>query len=116
MTRNAERYTTDQLAEALKATNGLVSLAARRVGISRSQFYTRIRNTRSLQEIIEDGREELVDLAEMALRSGIINKEPWAVGMALKSLGKKRGYVERQETEQSGEIVIRIKRDDNTND
>lgn len=51
-------------------------------------------------------RAALVDLAEMGFKSAIINKEPWALAFALKTLGKHLGYVERQElTGKDGEPV-----------
>jgi hypothetical protein len=43
----------------------------------------------------QDG--EFVDTAELKLRQAVINGEAWAVLFALRTKGKERGYVERQE-------------------
>jgi hypothetical protein len=53
-------------------------------------------------------REEIVDYAEMGLRGAVLNKEAWAIAFSLKTLGKSRGYVERQEVtgKDGGAIVV----------
>ena len=51
----------------------------------------------SVQDALLSERAALVDLAEMGFKSAILNKEPWALAFALKTLGKHLGYVERQE-------------------
>lgn len=51
----------------------------------------------TVKEALLSERASLVDLAEMGFKSAIINKEPWALAFALKTLGKHLGYVERQE-------------------
>jgi len=94
---HANLYSTEQIIEALRATNGLVSLAARQLGCVPGTIYNRAKNTKSVQQAIDDCRDELIDHAELALRSAVLDKEPWAVGLVLKTLGKNRGYVERQE-------------------
>ena len=55
-----------------------------------------------------------MDLAEMGFKSAIINKEPWALAFALKTLGKHLGYVERQEVTgaEGSHIVVRLVGDD----
>ena len=88
---------TESIIDALKATNGLVSLAARRLGCSPEAIYKRAKQTQSIQQAIDGSRVELVDHAELALRRAILQGEPWAVALTLKTLGKSRGYVERQE-------------------
>lgn len=90
-------YTTEAIIDALKQTNGLVSLAARRLGCSASTIYSRAHAVQSVQQAIDDSRDEIVDAAELALRAAVMDKQPWAVALVLKTLGKGRGYVERQE-------------------
>ena len=113
-----ERWRNQQIIEALKRTNGLVSLAAQNLGCSPQTIYNRAKRVPSVQQVIDDSRDGLVDLAELALRRCIVGDrekgiEPagWAVALVAKTLGKKRGYVERQEIEQSGEVLIRVVRD-----
>lgn len=97
MPGSKERVKTQRIIDCLKETNGLVSLAAKRVPCSMTTIYTRARNVAAVQRVIDECRGELVDLGELALRRAVVNGEPWAVSLVLKTLGKNRGYVERQE-------------------
>ncbi len=96
------RYTIDEIADALKATNGLVSLAAKRLGCAASTIYKRLQKSPTLREVQRQARAELVDLAEAKLRQAILDGQPWAIGLVLKTLGKERGYTERQELALAG--------------
>ena len=98
----AYQYSTDDIIDALKATNGLISLAAKRLGCCSQTIYNRATRVQKVQDTIDACRDELVDLGELALRSAVVNKEPWAVSLVLKTLGRHRGYVERQDNEVSG--------------
>ncbi len=93
------RIPTDRIIAALRETNGLVSLAAKRVPCSMTTIYTRARNVAAVRQVIDECRSELVDYGELALRRAVIAGEPWAVGLVLKTLGKGRGYSEKIETE-----------------
>lgn len=90
-------YATEQIIEALRATNGLISLAAKRLGCNPTTIYRRAERVQSVRRVIDECRAELVDEAEQALRNAILDREPWAVALTLRTLGKNRGYVERQE-------------------
>lgn len=108
MTGSSERIPTERIIACLRETNGLVSLAAKRVPCAISTINERRKRVQAVQHVIDECREELVDLGELALRAAIIRGEPWAVGFALKTLGKNRGYVERQEVTgaDAGPIVV----------
>ena len=98
MTGSKERVSTERIIECLRETNGLVSLAAKRVPCSISTINTRRKRVQAVEQVIQECRGELVDLGELALRKAVLAGEPWAVSLVLKTLGKDRGYVERQET------------------
>jgi len=110
----SRQYTTEEIIDALEATNGLVSLAARRLGCNPQPIYTRAKNVARVQQAIEDSRTELVDHAELALRAAVLKKDPWAGALVLKTLGKSRGYVERQEVTgtDNSPITVRLVKDD----
>ena len=97
MTDHRPHIPTDRIIAALRETNGLISLAAKRVPCSVTTIYTRARNVQAVAQVIRECRAELVDYGELALRRAVIDGEPWAVGLVLKTLGKDRGYIERQE-------------------
>jgi len=92
-----ERIPTDRIIQALRETNGLVSLAAKRVPCSITTINVRRKRVQAVEQVIQECRGELVDLGELALRKAVLAGEPWAVSLVLKTLGKDRGYVERQE-------------------
>jgi hypothetical protein len=104
------QLTVSQIVEALQATNGLVSLAAKKLGCSPQNIYARRERSPAIGKAIYDSRQELVDHAELALRSAVLDKEAWAVCLVLKTLGKDRGYVERQEVTgaEGGPLTFRV--------
>lgn len=89
--------TSEQIAAALRAANGNVSEAARQLGAGRATLYEHMQNDPTLMTILTDAREALVDSAESALSKLIKEGNVAAVIFALKTQGKKRGWVERQE-------------------
>lgn len=99
--------------DALQRMQGNVSAAARALGVARITLHRRINADPDLQAVVEDARQSMVDNAESALNRAVINGEAWAVCFTLKTQGRKRGYVERQELEHTGaggggiEIVAR---------
>lgn len=108
MSGSTERVKTQRIIDCLKEVNGLISLAAKRVPCSPSTIRRRAAAVQSVQAVIDESRGELVDLGELALRRAVVNGEPWAVALVLKTLGKSRGYVERQEVQQDGVTVLRV--------
>ncbi len=93
------KYTTEQIVAALHEMNGMIYLAARRLGCAPTTIYRRAEHVKIVQQAIQDSRGELVDIAEQKLRAAVLDREPWAVALVVKTLGKDRGYVERQEVQ-----------------
>ena len=91
------KFTNVQIIEALHSVNGMIYLAARKLGCTPQTIYNRMAKTNTIRQAVEDSRGELVDISEQKLRLAVMKGEPWAVALVLKTLGKKRGYVERQE-------------------
>jgi hypothetical protein len=86
----------DELAEALRAHHGLVSLAAAALGIARESLHRRIRQSKQLQAVLAEAREHVTDVAEASLFRAIEGGEAWAVCFYLKTQGRARGYIEKQ--------------------
>jgi len=91
------QYRTPDIIAALERTHGMIYLAAKELGCNPSTIYRRADKNKEIQSIIDSFRGQLVDKAELKLEQAVMNGEPWAVTLTLKSLGKNRGYVERQE-------------------
>ena len=103
-----QKFTNAQIVEAVKSMNGMIYLAARQLGCTPQAIYKRMAKSATIREAVDDSRGEMVDISEQKLRAAVMNGEPWAVAMVLKTLGKSRGYVERQEVTgaESGPIEL----------
>jgi hypothetical protein len=78
-----------------KANN--VHLTCKAVGISRATFYAWIRDDDDFRETIWHVEEGDIDAAETALKRQVLDGNITAIIFYLKTKGKNRGYVERQE-------------------
>lgn len=94
MTRPGLMYKTNaEIVSAIQASQGLVSVAARRLGVSRRTLYNRINKSRVIREALADARELTSDVAEAKLFQAIRNGEAWAIKFYLQTVGKQRGYI-----------------------
>ena len=64
------KATLKQCKDALKQCDGRVALAAKALGMSFQAMYQRMGKHVELQEIAENSREEMIDIAETALKKG----------------------------------------------
>lgn len=96
--KKGERYTAQQMIDALHETKGMVSLAAKRLGCDPHTVYRYIREYPTVAHAQKLEREAMTDVAELALYKAIKDGEGWAVCFYLKCQGKERGYVERIDT------------------
>ena len=71
--------------------------AARVLGCHADTIRNYAKRSKLVENELNSKRNDLVDLAELGLRKALVNYESWAIGFTLKTLGKSRGYVERQE-------------------
>ncbi len=92
-----ELYTPERVAAVLKETLGIVSHAARRLGVSTNTIQRYIRRHDACREAAEEGRAQRIDVAELALHKAVLNGEPWAIRFTLATIGGHRGFVERRE-------------------
>lgn len=94
------------VAKALVEMSGNISAVARKFGVSRSRVWEFITRRPDLQKVLSDTRETAVDHAESSLLRAILLGEAWAVAFMLKTQGKSRGYVERQEILQNTKVTV----------
>lgn len=90
---------TELIAQALQQSAGNITEAARSLGMSRTGLHLRISKTASLQQVVKEEREALIDMAESALRTKIRGGNMTAIIWALKASpeAKRRGWSERTE-------------------
>ena len=83
--------------EALKSQLGIVTSACKLVGISRQTHYRWLREDENYKAWIEQIPDITLDFAETALLKQIKEGNTTAIIFYLKTKGKQRGYIERQE-------------------
>lgn len=104
MKSTQERTTKYKKEKFLKSflSNGFnISKSCDDVGIHRRTYYDWIDKDIDFKSSIEEAQEKLIDDVENALHEKILNGDTTSIIFFLKTKGKKRGYVEKQETELS---------------
>jgi len=107
-----QKFTAEQMVAALIETRGMVYHAANRLGCSAQTVYNYVKRYATVRRAKEQAEGMMLDNAELALNSAILGGQPWAVMFVLKTKGKQRGYVERQEISgpEGKELVVNIVR------
>lgn len=101
------RYRTQQIVESLRASKGMVSVAARRLGCTRKTISTRMKRSPQIADELYEQREMSIDMAEVGLMAAVQKGEAWAICFLLKTIGKSRGYSERFELQNTGEPLVK---------
>jgi hypothetical protein len=83
--------------EALEKSLGVVTTACKNVGIGRTTFYGWIQEDEEFAKEVDDIQNIALDFAESQLHKQIGEGNTSATIFYLKTKGKKRGYIERQE-------------------
>lgn len=92
-----EEYTPQQIIDAIEACGGLVIRAAKRLKCTPKTVRNYAARYPAVKAAIEAARDDLLDKAEDALLTRINKGDTAAIIFTLKTVGKVRGYVERQE-------------------
>jgi len=87
--------------EALERSLGIVSTAAKAANIDRQTHYNWLKDDPNYKAAVEAIQESVIDFAESHLYKLIKEGNPAANIFYLKTKGKNRGYIERQEIEVS---------------
>ncbi|MBT4208981.1 hypothetical protein HOE22_11690 [Candidatus Woesearchaeota archaeon] len=93
----SEQLKKEQLLEALVKSLGIVSTACASVGMSRTTYYKYYNEDKGFKTLVDDISDVAIDFAESKLFDLIREGNPTAIIFYLKTKGKKRGYVEKQE-------------------
>jgi hypothetical protein len=83
--------------EALEKSLGVVTTSCKKVGIGRTQFYNWLNDDNEFRTKVDDIQNVALDFAESQLHKQIGDGNTSATIFYLKTKGKNRGYVERQE-------------------
>ena len=88
-----------QMLEALEKALGIVSTACKMADISRQTHYQWMKADADYKKAVESISDSVLDFAESHLYKLVKEGNPAATIFFLKTKGKKRGYIERQEIE-----------------
>jgi hypothetical protein len=92
--------------EALEKSLGVVTTACRMADISRKTHYEWYKLDEAYKEAVDDISDIALDFAESQLHKQIKDGEVSSTIFYLKTKGKKRGYVEKNELDVSGGLGI----------
>lgn len=83
--------------EAIKDSGGIMSTIARRLGVTWHTADTWVKQYNETKQALQDEREAILDLAESTLFRNIKDGNSQDAKWLLSTMGKNRGYSERQE-------------------
>ena len=96
------KFTANEVIEAIKEARGFVTVAASKLGCSRTTMYVYLKKYATAATALEDEREKRHDFVESKLMSAINGDNITAIIFYLKTQCKDRGYVERYQQEVTG--------------
>ena len=88
--------------EALEQSLGIVTSACKKAGVGRTTFYGWLNDDEDFAKQVKDIEDIALDFAESQLHKQIKDGNSTATIFFLKTKGKKRGYIERQEIAHEG--------------
>lgn len=116
MAANKTLQTKRQLIDAMEQSLGVVTAACKMVGISRVTYYDYYNNDPEFKKAIDELQNVALDFAESQLHKQIREGSTSATIFYLKTKGKNRGYIERQEIQHDTDTGFNIKIVDATRD
>lgn len=102
------------LVEALERSLGVVTTACRQAKVGRTTHYRWMEEDKEYRKAVHDLKSVALDFAESKLHAGIAEGNVTAIIFYLKTQGKRRGYVERQEIEVAEKKPLSWFTDDNS--
>ena len=96
------------LLEALEKSLGVVTTACKIVDCNRSTFYKYYNGDSKFREAVDELQNMTLDFVESQLHKQIKAGNTTATIFYLKTKGKKRGFVERQEIQMDGAIESKV--------
>ena len=89
--------TAQRIIDAIRESSGLLTLAAKKADVTYKTVWQYTQDFPSVKQAVEEAKEKMLDFAEGKLYEKIKEGDNTAIIFYLKTQGKKRGYIERQE-------------------
>lgn len=93
---------------ALKGSYGVQSVIAKACNVERSTITIFLNKHPDMRILCEQEREKIIDIAENRLHAEANKGKKWAIKSILSSIGKGRGYVEKQEIDLGGKVTANV--------
>jgi predicted DNA-binding transcriptional regulator AlpA len=103
---NKSEHIKKKLIQELRGSLGIVSSACEALGISRTTYYKYYKADEQFKEQVDSIGDEAIDFVESRLFELIRKGNVAATIFFLKTKGKKRGYVEKQELDVEVEVEV----------
>ena len=97
VTTKKRENTAQAIIEAVKTSSGLLTLAARKSGYSYMTVRRYVKDFPTVARAVEEAKEAILDFTESQLYKNIKDGDNASIIFYLKTQGKGRGYIERQE-------------------
>lgn len=98
-----EEFEVEEVVEAIREEDGIVSDVARALDTSRTTIYRYRDRHDEVKQALEDADEQVNDLTERKLVEAIEEGEPWAIRFRLKKKARDRGYGDQTDITTGGE-------------
>jgi hypothetical protein len=108
MAANKTLQTKKLLIEAMEQSLGVVTQACKTVGVSRVTYYDYYNSDPEFKKAIDELQNVALDFAESQLHKQIKQGSTSATIFYLKTKGKNRGYIERQEIQHDTDTGFNI--------
>lgn len=97
-----QKYKAHEVAKAIRQAKGILAVAARNLGCHRTTVYSYLKKYASVRAAYDEARETNIDFVEGQLMAAINRGSVPAIMFFLRTVGRNRGYIERQEIEHRG--------------
>lgn len=98
------KITAARFKKALPGSYGVRSVIAKKLDVTRAAITMFLKRNPACKKLCDTEREKIIDVAENRLFAAANAGEKWAVEKILKTIGKSRGFDEKQEVEITGTI------------
>jgi len=103
MNTNKTEHNKKRVLDALVKSLGVITTACKIAGVGRTQFYTWLKQDEEFATAVQDVSDIALDFAESELFKQIKDGNTSATIFYLKTKGKRRGFVERQEMDHTSD-------------
>jgi hypothetical protein len=112
-TKAIEKYPKSKTLSAIKGSGGIMSTVAKRLDCDWHTAEAQVKRWPEALLAMQDEREGILDMSEATIFSAVKNGDVGAARYILSTVGKRRGYSEKQEVEVSNpngspfELIVR---------